>query len=59
LCHLGTDVHALWIAELGDSLTERNRHAIRGAMNTPGEHAATSRDNLPLMGRAFRPVEGV
>jgi hypothetical protein len=59
LCHLGSAAHALWIAELGDSLTERNRHAIRGAINAPGEDAATSRGSLPLAARAFRLVEGV
>jgi hypothetical protein len=36
---------------------ERNRRAIWGAMNAPGEDAAFSRDSLPLASRGFRVVE--
>jgi len=50
-------VHALWIATLGDSLSERNRRAIWEAMNAPDKDAATSRDSLPLASRVFRVVE--
>jgi hypothetical protein len=49
----------LWIAELTDSMAERNRRAIWGAMNAPGEDAAISRDSLPLASRGFRVVERV
>jgi hypothetical protein len=51
---LGAAGDALWIAELNDSMAERNRRAIWGAVNAPGEDAAVSRDNLPLSSRAFR-----
>jgi hypothetical protein len=43
----------------GNSLAERNRRAIWGAMNTSGEDAAISRDSLPLASRGFRVVERV
>ena len=59
LRRLGAAGDALWIAELGDSLAERNRRAIWGAMNAPGEDAAISRDSLPLASRGFRMVERV
>ena len=49
----------LWIAELTDTMAERNRRAIWGAMNAPGEDAAISRDSLPLLSRGFRLVERV
>ena len=49
----------LWIAELTDSMAERNRRAIWGAMNAPGEDAAISRDSLPLASRGIRMVERV
>ena len=42
-----------------DSGYERNRRAIWGAMNAPGEDAAISRDSLPLASRGFRLVERV
>jgi hypothetical protein len=51
---LGAAGDALWIAELNDGMAERNRRAIWGAVNAPGEDAAISRDNLPLSSRAFR-----
>jgi hypothetical protein len=51
---LGAAGDALWIAELNDSMAERNRRAIWGAVNAPGEDAVISRDNLPLSSRAFR-----
>jgi hypothetical protein len=54
LAALGAAGDALWIAELNDSMAERNRRAIWGAVNAPGEDAAISRDNLPLSSRAFR-----
>jgi hypothetical protein len=51
---LGAAGDALWIAELNDSMAERNRRAIWGAVNAPGEDAVVTRDNLPLSSRAFR-----
>jgi hypothetical protein len=45
--------------ELADSLAERNRRAIWGAMKAPGEDVAISRDSLPLASRGFRLVERV
>lgn len=54
LAALGAAGDALWIAELNDSMAERNRRAIWGAVNAPGEDAAISRDSLPLSSRAFR-----
>jgi hypothetical protein len=54
---LGAVGDALWIAELNDTLAERNRRAIWGAVNVPGEDVAVSRDNFPLSSRAFRVVE--
>jgi hypothetical protein len=56
---LGAAGDALWIAELGDSVAERNRRAIWGAVNAPGDEASVSRDSLPLASRAFRLVERV
>ena len=56
---LGAARDTLWIAELSDSMAERNRRAIWGAMNAPGEDAAISRDNLPLASRGVRLVERV
>jgi hypothetical protein len=47
------------VAELGDSLAERNRRAIWGAVNAPGDEAGTSRDSFPLASRAVRMVERV
>ncbi len=48
LRRLGAARDTLWIAELGDSMPERNRRAIWGAMNAPGEEAVISRDSLPV-----------
>ena len=59
LRRLGAAHDTLWIAELTDSLAERNRRAIWGALNAPGEVAAISRDSLPLASRTFRMVERV
>jgi hypothetical protein len=59
LRRLGAAGDALWITELGDSLAERNRRAIWGAVNAPGEEASTSRDSFPLASRAVRMVERV
>ena len=56
---LGAARDTLWIAELTDTMAERNRRAIWGAMNAPGEDAAISRDSLPLASRGFRLVESV
>jgi hypothetical protein len=56
---LGAAGDALWIAELGDSLAERNRRAIWGAVNAPGEKASTSRDSFPLASQAVKIVERV
>jgi hypothetical protein len=51
---LGAARDGLVIMELNDTMAERNRRAIWGAINVPGEDAAVSRDNLPLSSRAFR-----
>jgi hypothetical protein len=59
LRRLGAARDTLRIAELTDSMAERNRRAIWGAMNAPGEGAAISRDSLPLASRGFRLVERV
>ena len=59
LRRLGAARDTLWIAELTDSLAERNRRAIWGAMNAPGEDAAISQDSQPLAARGFRVVERV
>jgi len=59
LRRLGAARDTLWIAELSDSMAERNRRSIWGAMNAPGEDAATSRDSLPLASRGFGLVEMV
>jgi hypothetical protein len=59
LRRLGAARDTLWLAGLGDSTAEQNRCAIWGAMNTPGEDAAISRDSLPLASRGFRVVERV
>jgi len=59
LRRLGAARDTLWIAELSDSMAERSRRAIWGAMNAPGEDAAISRDSLPLASRWFRVVERV
>ncbi len=57
LRRLGAARDTLWIAELTDTMAERNRRAIWGAMNAPGEDAAAARGNFPLLNRAFRIVE--
>ena len=54
---LGAARDGLVIMELNDTLAERNRRAIWGAINVPGEDAAASRDSFPLSSRAFRVVE--
>ena len=54
---LGAARDGLVIMELNDTLAERNRRAIWGAVNVPGEDAAASRDSFPLSSRAFRVVE--
>jgi len=59
LRRLGATGDAFWIAELGDSLAERNRRAIWGAVNAPGEEAGVRRDSFPLAARAVRMVERV
>jgi len=59
LRRLGAARDRLWIAELTDSMAERKRRAIWGAMNAPGEDAAISRDSMPLAARGFRLVERV
>jgi hypothetical protein len=59
LRRLGASGDALWIAELGDSLAERNRRAIWGAVNAPGEEASASRDSFPFTERAVRMVERI
>jgi hypothetical protein len=56
LRRLGAARDTLWIAELTDSLAERNRRAIWDAINAPGEDAAISCDNLRLASRGFRMV---
>jgi len=59
LRRLGAAGDALWIAELTDNMAERNRRAIWGAMNAPGEEASASRDSLPFTARTVRMVERV
>jgi hypothetical protein len=59
LRRLGAARNTLRIAELTDRIAERNRRAIWGAMNAPGEGAAISRDSLTLASRGFRMVERV
>ena len=59
LRRLGAARDTLWIAELGDTMAERNRRAIWGAMNAPGEDVAISRVSLPLASRGLRMVERV
>ena len=54
---LGAARDGLVIMELNDTLAERNRRAIWGAINMPGEDAAVTRDSFPLSSRAFRVVE--
>ena len=59
LRHLGAARDTVWIAELTDTMAERNRRAIWGAMNAPGEDAAISQRSLLLSSRAFRVLERV
>ncbi len=59
LCRLCVARDTLWVAELTDNMAERNRRAIWGAMNAPGEDAAISRDSLLLSSRGFRVLERV
>ena len=59
LRRLGAARDTLRIAELTDRLAERNRRAVWGAMNAPGEDAAISPDSLPLASRGFSMVERV
>ena len=56
---LGAAGDALWIAELGDSLAERNHRAIWGAVIAPEEEASANRDSFPFTARAFRMLERV
>ena len=57
LHRIGVAEDALWIAELGDTLAEHNRHAIWPAASAPGEEAITRRDSFPLTARAMRMVK--
>ncbi|MCA3413162.1 MAG: hypothetical protein INF84_01055 [Roseomonas sp.] len=59
LRRLGAARDTLWIAELSDSLAERNRRAIWGAVNAPGDEASASRDSFPFTARAVGMVERV
>jgi hypothetical protein len=59
LRRLGAARDTLWIAELTDSMAERNRRANWGAVDAPGEEASASRDSFPLASRAVRMVERV
>ena len=59
LRRLGAAGDTLWIAELTDSMAERNRRAIWGAIKAPSEDAAVNRDSLPLASRGIRVVERV
>jgi len=59
LRRLGAARDTLWIAELTDSLAERNRRVIWGAINAPGKDAAISWDSLRLASWGFRMVERV
>ena len=59
LRRLGVAGDTLWIAELGDSMAERNRRAIWGAVNAPGEEATAGRDSFQFTARSVRMVERV
>jgi hypothetical protein len=59
LRRLGAARDTLWIADLFDAMAERNRSAIWGAMNAPGEDAALSRDSLPVASRGSKVLERV
>jgi hypothetical protein len=59
LRRLGAARDTLWLATLVDSTVERNRRAIWGTMNAPGEDAALSRDSLPFASRGFKVLESV
>jgi hypothetical protein len=59
LRRLGSAGDTLWIAKLGDSVAERNRRAIWGAVNAPGEEASASRDSFQFTARSVRMVERV
>jgi len=59
LRRLGAAQYSLCIAELCDSMADRNRRAIWGAMNAPSEDAARSRDSLPLPSKGFKLVQRV
>ena len=54
---LGAARDGLVIPELNDSLAERSRRAIWGAINLPGEDAGVTRASLPLSSRSFRVTE--
>ena len=57
LRRLGAARDMLWIAKRTDSIAERNRRAIWGAIKAPGEDAAVNRDSLLLASRGLRLVE--
>jgi hypothetical protein len=59
LRRLGAARDMLRIAEFTDSIAERNRRAIWGAIKAPSEDAAVNRDSLPLTCRGLRLVEKV
>ena len=59
LRHLGAARDTLWIAELSDTMAERNRRAIWGATNAPGEDTAISQHSLLLSSKGFRVLERV
>lgn len=59
LRQLGAAGDALWIPDTGLSQAELNNRSLWGAIATPGEDAAPSRDSFPGNSRAFRIVERV
>lgn len=59
LRRLGAARDTVWIAELTDTMAERNRRAIWGVMNAPGEDTAISQHSLLLSSKGFRVVERV
>jgi hypothetical protein len=59
LHRIGVAEDAPWIAELGDTLAERKRRALWGAVDAPGEGAGASRDSFPFTARLVRTVERV
>jgi hypothetical protein len=54
---LGAAGDALWIPDLSLSLAEINARSVWGAVNLPGQVAATTRTAFPVYGRQFQITE--